>query len=130
MYIKEFTVNEKAENYIRHVNNLSYLQWFVNTAIEHSDKMGWGMQKCKELNLAWVAISHNIQYKKPAYQNEKLLIKTWIEKVTATRITRSYECYRDKELLCNASTVWVLVDYNSEKPKAIPVEIKDAFLKS
>ena len=128
IYEKSFVVNEKAENYIRHVNNLRYLEWFIDTAIEHAEVMGWGMQACKALNLAWVAISHTIEYKKPAYQNDELCIKTFITKVTPTRVTRQYECYRDKELLSKAESVWVLVDYEGERPRALPQEIKTEFL--
>ena len=128
IYEKRFTVKEKKENYIRHVNNLRYLEWFIDTAIEHAEVMGWGMQTCKKLNLAWVAISHNIEYKRPAYQNDELCIKTYITKVTPTRITREYECYRGEELLSKAQSVWVLVDYEGERPRALPKEIKTKFL--
>lgn len=127
IYEKSFTVNEKVENYIRHVNNLRYLEWFIDSAVEHAQILGWGMQECKDMGFAWVALSHNIEYKKPAYQNDELEIKTWIQKVTATRITRAYECYRDKELIAKASTVWVLVDYDSERPRAIVEVIKEKF---
>jgi acyl-CoA thioester hydrolase len=124
-----FRVNEKPENYIRHVNNLRYLEWFIDTAVEHANSLGWGMSVCKELDLAWVAKSHTIEYISPAYQDDDLLIKTWIEKVTATRITRCYECKRvnDEQLIAKASTVWVLVDYESGKPKAFPKDLKMKF---
>ncbi len=124
-----FRVNEKPENYIRHVNNLRYLEWFIDTAIEHARLLGWGMSTCKEMGLAWVAKSHSIEYISPAYQDDDLLIKTWIENITSTRITRCYECKRvsDGQLIARASTVWVIVDYDSGKPKAFPKELKTKF---
>ncbi len=124
-----FKVNESPENYIRHVNNLRYLEWFIDTAIEHANTLGWGMSVCKNMNLAWVAKSHTIEYISPAYQDDTLLLTTWIEKVTATRITRCYECKRpeDEQLIAKASTVWVLVDYESGKPKAFPQDLKMKF---
>ncbi len=127
IYEKKLIVNEKKENYIRHVNNLRYLEWFIDTAIEHAESMGWGMKACKDLGLAWVATSHSIEYKKPAYQDDKLTIKTWIQKVTATRVFRLYECYRGEELISKANTVWVLVDYNAERPRPLPKELKTKF---
>ncbi|MFC2073870.1 acyl-CoA thioesterase [Campylobacterota bacterium] len=124
-----FRVNEKPENYIRHVNNLRYLEWFIDTAIEHARLLGWGMSTCKEMGLAWVAKSHSIEYISPAYQDDNLHIKTWIENITSTRITRCYECKRasDGQLIARASTVWVIVDYESGKPKAFPKELKTKF---
>lgn len=122
-----FTVEEKPENYIRHVNNLRYLEWFIDTAIEHANTLGWSMEVCKKMSLAWVAKSHQIEYMTPAYQEDKLQITTWIDKVTPTRITRCYECKRGKQLVAKASTVWVLVDYESGKAKALPTIIKEKF---
>ena len=128
-YKHSFTVNEKPENYIRHVNNLRYLEWFIDTAIQHADTMGWGMSVCKEMNLAWVAKSHTIEYLSPAYQGDELLISTWVEKVTPTRITRCYECKRinDDQPIAKGKTVWVIVDYESGKPRALPEELKAKF---
>ncbi len=128
-FTHRFVVNEKPENYIRHVNNLRYLEWFIETAIEHADTMGWGMSACKEMGLAWVAKSHTIEYISPAYQDDELLISTWIEKVTPTRITRCYECKRlyDDQLIAKGNTVWVIVDYESGKPRAFPKELKARF---
>ena len=122
-----FTVNERPENYIRHVNNLRYLEWFIDAAIEHADSLGWGIQTCKDMDLAWVAKSHNIEYMAPAYQKDELLIRTWIEKVTPTRITRCYECKQKEQLIAKASTVWVIVDYESGKARAIPPVLKQKF---
>ena len=127
VFEKTFVVNEKSEDYIRHVNNLRYLEWFIQTAIEHAESLGWGMQATKDLGLAWVATKHCIEYKRPAYQNDELCIKTWIQNITATRITRFYECYRGEELLAKANTIWVLVDYDAERPRAIPKALKEKF---
>ncbi len=125
-----FTVKEKPEHYIRHVNNLRYLEWFIETAIAHADLLGWGMSVCKEMGLAWVAKSHEIEYLSPAYQDDLLLIRTWIEKVTPTRITRCYECKRGEQLLAKARTVWVIVDYESGKARALPQEVKERFIQA
>lgn len=124
-----FRVNERPENYIRHVNNLRYLEWFIDTAIDHANALGWGMSICKEMGLAWVAKSHTIEYISPAYQDDELIIRTWIEKVTSTRVTRCYECkrIRDDQLIAQASTVWVIVDYESGRPKAFPKDLKTRF---
>ncbi len=124
-----FSVDEKPENYLRHVNNLRYLEWFIDTAIAHADSLGWGMSACKEMDLAWVAKSHSIEYVSPAYQGDLLLIQTWIHEVTPTRIIRCYECKRNEQLIAKATTVWVLVDYESGSARALPKHIKETFSK-
>lgn len=129
LFEHNFTVDEKPEEYLRHVNNLRYLEWFIDVAIEHADSLGWGMEVCKGMGLAWVAKSHSIDYISPAYQGDGLLIRTWIDDVTAARITRCYECTRvdDDQLIAKAKTVWVIVDYETGKPKAFPKNLKAKF---
>ena len=125
-----FTVNEDPQNYIRHVNNLSYLQWFIDTAIKHSDSLGWGMQACKEKNLAWVVKTHQIEYVREALQGDELIIYTWIHKIEKSRVIRRYKCFRkdNNKLISKAETVWVLVDYEKGKPRAIPLDLREKFL--
>ncbi|MDF1880958.1 acyl-CoA thioesterase [Sulfurimonas sp. MAG313] len=129
VFTYSFTVNEDPKNYIRHVNNLSYLQWFIDAAIMHSETLGWGMQECKKLGLAWVVKSHNIEYLREAHQEDKLIIYTWIHKVDKTRSTRLYKCIRadNKKLVAKAETLWVLVDYETGRPKAIPKDLLKKF---
>ena len=83
----------------------------------------------KDLGLAWVVKTHHIEYVREAHQDDELIIRTWIEKVTSTRVTRCYECKRisDDQLIAQASTVWVIVDYESGRPKAFPKDLKTRF---
>jgi len=126
----KFTVNEDPKNYIRHVNNLSYLQWFIDTAIMHSDSLGWGMQACKDINLAWVVKTHQIEYIREALQGDDLIIYTWIHKIEKSRAIRRYKCLRrdNQKLVAKAETVWVLVDYKKGKPRALPEELRKKFV--
>lgn len=130
VFTHKFTVNEDPKNYIRHVNNLSYLQWFIDTAIMHSDTLGWGMQECKERGLAWVVKTHKIDYISEALQGDELMIYTWIHHINRTRSTRRYKCVRadNKKLIAQAETLWVLVDYESGKPKSIPEDLSKKFI--
>lgn len=125
-----FTVNEDPANYVRHVNNLSYLQWFIDTAIKHSQSLGAGEEVIKNLGLAWVVKTHHIEYIKEALQGDSLIIHTWIHNITKSRSTRRYKCVRedDGKLIAKAETVWVLVDYNSGKPRPLPQSIKEKFI--
>ena len=130
IFTHAFTVDENPENYIRHVNNLRYLEWFIDTAIEHAAALGWGMQECKKRSLAWVAKSHHIEYITPALQGDRLLIYTWIHKLTKTRVIRRYKCIReeDKKLVATAETLWIIVDYETGRPSAIPADLLEKFV--
>lgn len=130
IFTYKFIVNEDPKNYIRHVNNLSYLQWFIDTAILHSDSLGWGMQACKDKGLAWVVKTHQIEYLAEALQGDELIIHTWIHKINKTRSTRRYKCLRvdNGKLIAKAETQWVLVDYETGRPQAIPQDLAYKFI--
>jgi len=125
-----FTVDEKPENYIRHVNNLRYLEWFVDTAVMHASALGWGMQVCKERGLAWVVKTHAIDYLAESLQGDTLTIYTWIHKITKSRSIRRYKCIRkaDMKIIAKAETLWVLVDYDTGRPKSIPKDFLNGFV--
>jgi len=125
-----FTVNEDPDNYIRHVNNLSYLQWFIDTAIKHSESLGANSEVVKSLGLAWVVKTHHIEYIKEALQGDKLIIYTWIHKITRSRSTRRYKCVRadNGKLIAKAETLWVLVDYDTGRPRPIPETLQEKFV--
>ena len=124
-----FTVNEKPEDYIRHVDNVRYLSWFIDTAIEHSDAMGGGREICKGLGLAWVVKTHTIEYIREAFQGDQLIIYTWIHKIDRSRSIRRYKCVREDnaKVIAKAETLWVLVDYKTGRPKALPEDLRKKF---
>jgi len=66
-------------------------------------------------------LSLNLKYIKPAYYDDELTIKTWIDKMPSARIEFDYEIYnQEKELLTIANTLLVFVDAVSRKPKKAP----------
>jgi acyl-CoA thioester hydrolase len=128
-YSYTFTVSADAIDFNGHVNNVTYLQWMMEAATRHSQLVGMSYEQCLELGGTWVAKSHNIEYKKPAFEGEELRMETWIE--TMGRIA-SKRCYRlvrigDAAVLCEGKTEWVFVDKKRFRPSKIPENIKNAF---
>ena len=70
----------------------------------------------------WVVREHRIEYLLPAYLDEKIEIKTWVENVRRVRSLRKYEFVRksDGKTLVKGETDWVFVDAKTGMPRAIP----------
>jgi acyl-CoA thioester hydrolase len=124
-----FKVTKEDIDFNGHVNNVTYLSWMIEAATQHSKSVGSGYEKCIELGGTWVAKSHTIEYKKPSFENDELLMKTWIEDIGKLMSIRRYELTRqsDNALICEGKTEWVFVDSEKMRPMKIPKEIIKGF---
>jgi len=126
IHISEVEVLQEHLDENEHVNNVQYLQWVQDIAKEHWEKEA----KPKWLaDYVWVALSHHIQYKKPAFLNELLQLKTYISSFDGVKSIRKVEIKNVKSghLLCQCETVWVMLDKETNRPVRCPEEMVDAF---
>jgi acyl-CoA thioester hydrolase len=130
-YGYDFTVNGEDIDFNGHVGNVKYLEWMIEAAQKHSASLGAGYGKCMELGGTWVAKSHRIEYRRPAFEGETLHMKTWIEDIGRIASLRRYEISRGEkgEIVCEGATEWVFVDGAKMRPMKIPEEIKRIFQK-
>jgi acyl-CoA thioester hydrolase len=124
VYINNIQVRESEIDELNHVNNVVYLQWVNDVSALH-----WDSLSNDEINLKyiWVAVRHEIDYLKPAFLNEKIIIKTWIATLEGVKSVRKVEIYRGEELLAKSKTTWVLLDAKTQKITRIPKEIEEIF---
>lgn len=110
----------------RHVNNVAYLRWVQDAAVAH-----WRAAVEPELarTVQWVVVRHEIDYKKPAHLGDSLVVRTWIEQVTAATTERFCEILRpaDGQLLARARTIWCAIDPETGKPKRIDSRLRAVF---
>jgi acyl-CoA thioester hydrolase len=129
VYSKRFAVPQTAIDVQGHVNNLAYVGWMQDVAIEHSAAAGWPMRRYLELGAGWVVRSHFIEYLRPAFAEEQLAVHTWVPRFEPRATPRRYLFVResDRTLLAEAETNWVFVDLATGRRRAIPPELLDAF---
>ena len=127
IYTKTIIIPKNAIDENGHVNNVTYVQWMQDIAIEHYASIG-GIE-AQGPDATWVVREHRIEYFLPAFENEEIEIKTWVEDIRRVRSLRKYEFVRkaDGKVLVNGETDWVFVDVKTGRPLAIPVEVEDIF---
>ena len=127
IYSKIITIPQSAIDENGHVNNVAYLQWMQDIAVEHYASIG-GIQ-AQGSDATWVVRGHRIEYFLPAFVGEEIEIKTWVENIQRVRSLRMYEFVRrsDGKNLVKGETDWVFVDVKSGRPLAIPQEVVDVF---
>jgi acyl-CoA thioester hydrolase len=109
-----------------HVNNVVYLAWVQEVAKGH-----WFAVTTPEENAtqAWVAIRHEIEYKKPAVAGDELVGRTWIGEVSAVTCERYVEIRRrdTMELLARCRSVWASVHRQTGRPLRADPAVLDRF---
>jgi acyl-CoA thioester hydrolase len=126
-YSKTITIPQIAIDENGHVNNVAYVQWMQDIAVEHYASIG-GIQ-AQGPDATWVVHEHKVQYLLPAFENEEIEIKTWVENIRRVRSLRKYEFIRrsDGKTLVIGETDWVFVDVKTGSPRAIPREVENIF---
>lgn len=126
-YSKTITISKSAIDENGHVNNVTYVQWMQDIAVEHYASMG-GVA-AQGADATWVVREHKIEYLLPAFENEEIEIKTWVEDIRRVRSLRKYEFTRksDGKVLVKGETDWVFVDAKTGRPLAIPQEVEKIF---
>jgi len=128
IFEKEIIVKKEDIDFNGHVNNLKYLEWMINSALQHSESEGFGSEYYKNHDVTWVAKKHCVEYKLPAFEGDKLILKTWIDEVKKVLVIRKYEIYKNDKLITYGFSEWVFIDFNTKRPKKIPQEIIEKFI--
>lgn len=128
IYGYDFVVPESAVDHNGHVNNVVYVQWMQDVAIQHADAVG-GTQATQAIGATWVARSHRIEYLSPAFPGEELTALSWVANVRRVRSLRRYRFVRkcDGKVLAEGETEWIFMDAATGRPKKIPVEVARVF---
>jgi len=107
-----------------HVNNVAYLRWVQDVAIAHWQARATEEQKTK---FTWVVTRHEIDYKKPAFENDEITATTWVDGIRMATCTRFTEIARGEEILVKARSVWCAIDRETSRPTRISSELKELF---
>lgn len=127
VYSRTITIPASVIDENGHVNNVAYVQWMQEIAVEHYARLG-GPETQKPFG-TWLVREHRVEYFFPAFAGEEIEMRTWVENFRHVRSLRKYEFIRkpDGKILVRGETDWVFVDAKSGKPIAIPDQVRALF---
>jgi acyl-CoA thioester hydrolase len=109
-----------------HVNNVVYLRYVQDAAISH-----WNAAATEEdkRNFFWVVTRHEIDYKRPAFQNDVVVAQTWIGESMNGLFERHTELLRkaDMKILAKARTLWCPIDPLTKRPTQVSKSVFEHF---
>ncbi|MDR0322062.1 MAG: acyl-CoA thioesterase [Treponema sp.] len=104
-----------------HVNNANYLNYLEFARYEYLKDIGFDYKKAIEEGYGVYIARIEIDYKKPAFTDDTLVIKSRPIKKGAVSGTILQEIWRGEDLLIEAKVTWAFVDSNG-MPAKIPPE--------
>lgn len=123
------TVGPEAVDQLGHVNNVAYVDWMQLAALAHSAAQGWPGERYQAAGYGWVVRTHKIEYRQPAFAEDKIVVETWVATMKKATSVRRYHIFRqtDEVLLAEAETKWAFIDYDTGRLMRIPREVAEAF---
>jgi acyl-CoA thioester hydrolase len=122
----EFTVDVASEDidFMGHVNNASYLKWVQAAVISHWQALAPVEAVAAHL---WVAIRHEITYRRPAFLDDDVVATVLLEKVQGARAFYETIIKRGSEVLAEVKSSWCCLDAETLRPARLAKDVIDSF---
>ena len=105
----------------------NYLKFLERARTEALYSIGYSNQKIKNQFQSLIIVkSCNIEYRKPAYLEDELLIRSFVKSITKTSFFMNQIITKDKDIIVEAQVHLVFIN-NKGKPIKIPDEIFSKF---
>lgn len=111
-------------DFMGHVNNASYLKWVQDAVISHWRRLAPADAVADHL---WVAIKHEITYRKPAFLNDEVIATVLLQKVHGARAFYQTVIRRGEEVLAEVTSSWCCLDARTMRPARLARTVIDRF---
>ena len=119
------TVQPEDIDFMGHVNNARYLNWVQDAVLAH-----WrGLAPADEVAAkAWVALKHEITYRKPAFLDDDVFAQTVLERFAGARAFYHTVIQRGEDVLAEVQSSWCCIDAQTLRPARIGENLREFFL--
>lgn len=124
--IFQHSIAIKADDidFMGHVNNANYLTWVQDAVVSHWQNFAPSEALATHL---WVALKHEITYRKPAFLEDEVIADVLLEKVQGARAFYTTVIRRGEEVLAEVQSSWCCVDADTLRPMGIAKDIANQF---
>jgi len=107
-----------------HANNAHYLRWVQDAVLAHWHKLAPPAAAADHL---WVALKHEITYRKPAFLDDQLIATVIVERVQGARAFYETLIRRGEDVLAEVKSSWCCLDAATLRPARIAQDLIDLF---
>jgi acyl-CoA thioester hydrolase len=112
-------------DHMGHVNNSVYLKWVQEAVVDFWEKVAPPEAVAKHL---WIALSHEINYRRPTFLDDLVVADVIAEKVEGARAFFTTVIKRGEEVLAEVKSTWCCLDAASHRPARLARDIAARFL--
>ncbi len=114
-------------DFMGHVNNASYLKWVQSAVIDHWQALAPAEAVAQHL---WVALKHEITYRKPTYLGDDVIATVLLERIQGARAFYQTIIKRGEDVLAEVRSSWCCLDAATMRPARIARDIVQRFFPS
>jgi acyl-CoA thioester hydrolase len=126
MFRHDICVDERDIDAMGHVNNSVYLRWVQDAVVHYWQSMAPAEAVAKHL---WVALKHEITYRKPTFLNDQVVAEVIAEKVHGARTFFTTVVKRGEEVLAEVRSSWCCLDAATKRPTRLAHDVVARFLR-
>ena len=112
-------------DHMGHVNNSVYLKWVQDAVVRYWESLAPPDAVARHL---WVALSHEIQYRRPAFLDDVVVADVIADKVEGAKAFFTTVIKRGEEVVAELRSSWCCLDSVSKRPARLAKDIAARFL--
>ena len=112
-------------DFMGHVNNAVYLNWVQEAVVAYWQRIAPADAVAQHL---WVALRHEITYRRPAFLDDKLVASVVAEGVQGARAFFSTLITRGEDILAEVKSSWCCLDAATLRPARLARDVVRRFL--
>ncbi len=105
----------------------SIMDMVQDVSTKASESCGYGIEKLRSLNIAWLLRGIKIHFEKPVKTHTPIKFETSVKSIKAASSQRGCIGYQDGECVVKTVADWFIFDTQKLRPSKIPQEIIDAY---
>jgi acyl-CoA thioester hydrolase len=105
------------------LHHANYIVYFETGRTELLRQRGISYRDIEDSGHLLVVIEVGCKFKRPAYYDDLLTLRTTVERVTHVKVIHRYEVFRDGVLLAEGHSTLACVDREG-KPQALPASLQ------
>ncbi|MDF1835510.1 MAG: thioesterase family protein [Alteraurantiacibacter sp. bin_em_oilr2.035] len=111
-------------DFMGHVNNARYLSWVQDVVFQHWQKLAPAEEVASK---AWVALKHEITYRRPAFLEDDVIAETVLEKIAGARSFYNTVIKRGEDVLAEVQSMWCCIDSETLRPSRINRDVAESY---
>ena len=125
MYRYQVAITADDIDHMGHVNNSVYLRWVQDAVVDYWENVAPPEAVARHL---WVALKHEITFRKPTFMQDVVVAEVIAEKVEGARAFFTTIVKRGEEVLSEVKSCWCCLDASSKRPARLAREVISRFV--